>query len=219
MMDQLFEEVAGLCREREFLETVCRKAHYELQDIELLGTVLDAVLESMGNASFSERNTDQTDIKAVVMTLGSGVDALQEEYLKKGELSEAYMVEVLGSEILLRAYGAYNRWVAKQTDFVVERYFFLGDPDRAEYSLEKLPGVLRESGLQVSCTQGYCMVPKKSVAFFAKMSPDRKVICEGICVGCGRQDCPNRMEKNMQERGNSMLDRPLTYGYARIFGL
>ena len=171
------------------------------------------------------------------MTLGAGVDELQEAYLAEGKLTEAYMVEVLGSEILLLAYTTYNTFVAENTDAVVKRYYFLGtgekvvlkgnpgkgdseaDAQALDLRLEALPGILERSGLPVTCTEGYCMLPKKSVAFYAELTKDKAVSCEGICMGCGREDCPNRMAVRNHTQGNRTLDRPLTYGYARILGL
>lgn len=179
----------------------------------------------------------EDQIREVVMTLGAGVDELQEAYLAEGKLTEAYMVEVLGSEVLLLAYAAYNAWIAKNTDAVVKRYYFMGTGERVfltrnpgqetqagdiselDLHLEAIPGLLARSGLPVTCTEGYCMVPKKSVAFYAELTGDKAASCEGVCMGCGREDCPNRMISSERMQGNRMLDRPLTYGYARILGL
>ncbi|MBE5862034.1 MAG: hypothetical protein E7295_04200 [Lachnospiraceae bacterium] len=206
-----------------------------------------------GNTDLSVKTvgTGDAGVRAVVMTLGAGVDQLQEDMLAAGKLTEAYMVEVLGSEILLLAYSALNAWVKEHTDFVVKRYYFLGvgeyvtiyeaDQDgmgggheaedhktarthtetaaRISLELATLPDMLERSGLPVTCTEGYCMMPKKSVAFYAELTKDRTVTCEGICMGCGRKDCPNRMDALERTRGNRTLDRPLTYGYARILGL
>lgn len=233
-MDQLFEGVAEKCRKADFLENVMQKAHYESEDRELLWNVLEAILRCMEDgAAWSSKPSGDKGGKAsvpceVVMTLGAGVDALQEKYLSDGKLTEGYMVEILGSEILLLAYGAYNEWIRKHTDQVVARYYFLGmempedetlQDAEVRLSIENLPVILARSGLPVTCTEGFCMVPKKSVAFYAALTDDRSVTCEGICMGCGREDCPNRMSTVERLRGNRGLDRPLTYGYARILGL
>lgn len=253
-MDGLFRKLTEECRKTGFLETVLEKAHYEPEDRELLWSVLEQVLQCMeGEACWSARaiGDREAGVQAVVMTLGAGVDQLQEKMLAEGKLTEAFMVEVLGSEILLLAYTAWNAWVKEHTDFVVKRYYFLGageyvtiyeadqdgmgegheaeDPKtarthtetaaRISLELATLPDMLERSGLPVTCTEGYCMMPKKSVAFYAELTKDRTVTCEGICMGCGRGDCPNRMDALERTRGNRTLDRPLTYGYARILGL
>ena len=54
---------------------------------------------------------------------------------------------------------------------------------------------------------------------YAELTKDPFTKCAGICLGCGRRDCPNRMEEkeNFPLRFADMTDRPLSYGYARIF--
>lgn len=215
-MERFFEEIYEECRNIAFLEKVIKKAHYEQADLELLGTVLEQMLGRMHTDAAWSDAPARGDRREVVMTLGAGVDALQDEYLQQGLLTEAYMVEVLGSEILLAAYSCYNRWVGGNSSCVVERYHFLGS---GEYPLEGLKGFLERSRLQVHCTEGYCMVPKKSVVFVAQLAPAGSAVCESICLGCGRKDCPNRMEKGRDELPKNMMDHPLTYGYAKIFGL
>ena len=216
-MDGLFETVAEKCRTAGFLENVMTKAHYVSEDRELLFDVLDGILRKMEDeAAWSQKNSDNQQCE-IVMTLGAGVDDLQEEYLKTGRLTEAYMVEVLASEILLVAYAMLNLWIKEHTEFVVARYYFLGADEK--HPLEHLPSVLSRSGLPVTCTEGYCMLPKKSVAFYAQLTTDHSAVCEGICMGCDRTDCANRMTTASANTGNRTLDRPLTYGYAKIFGL
>lgn len=133
----------------------------------------------------------------VCVTLGPGVDALQESYLQQGLLTEAYMVENLAGELLLRAYPLWNEWVVSQgspeKELHVRRYHFPGSEDGCP--LEKLPELLKKLDIPVTCTEAYCLLPKKSVAFYAELTRERNVRCEGICVGCGRKDCPNRMER------------------------
>ena len=216
-MEQVFRDVAEKCRKANFIETVIEKAHYAPEDRELLWSVLEKILACMEvGAALSDREALRemevaeadgetgTELpcklaREVVMTLGKGVDELQDQFLADGALTEAYMVEVLGSEILLLAYTAYNAWIAENTDMVVKRYHFLG---MGEYMISELPVMLERSGLPVTCTEGYCMIPKKSVAFYAELTNDKGVTCEGICMGCGRTDCQNRMAVGNRAQGN-----------------
>lgn len=157
----------------------------------------------------------------VCITLGPGVDRLQDRYLEEKLLTEAYMIETLGSELLLKAYPQWNAWVASGDKYLVRRYHFLGSSP--EYPITDLPALLEKLQMPVVCTEAYCMIPKKSVAFYAELVDARTAgitECEGICAGCGRKDCENRMEK--MSSGNyvaDMTDRPFTYGYQRIFGI
>lgn len=202
----------------EFLQEVCRKYHYD----ETEKAVLEAVARRMQRCMYEEAAYEQLEREhesaAVIMTLGAGVDVLQDTYAGEGLLSECYMIEALGSELLLRGYVAYNRLVREQSGEHVARYFFLGsDPD---HSIEKLPALLEATELPVTCTEGFCMLPKKSVAFYAQFTEDESEQCEGICVGCGIENCSNRIDQYSQNEfcQTDMTDRPLTYGYARILG-
>ncbi|MBR1853267.1 MAG: hypothetical protein IJ794_09030 [Lachnospiraceae bacterium] len=183
----------------------------------------------------------------VCITLGPGVDALQETYLSTDRLTEAYMVETLGSELLLKSYPQWNEQIAAQGRYRVKRYYFLGS--EAKYPIEALPALLESLQVPITCTSAYCMLPKKSVAFYAELAEQvahetgiqtaqgtepqdaddqaagqpaerDEHFCEGICAGCNSTNCPNRMEKR---HGNAwetdMTDRPFTYGYQRIFGM
>ncbi|MBQ2101741.1 MAG: hypothetical protein II477_11850 [Lachnospiraceae bacterium] len=217
-MDKLFKSVVEKCKMAGFAEGVRKKAHYGEDDLELLCEILEKIFECMEcAATWSAKDTDAGLQQEVIMTLGAGVDELQETFLAKGEITEAYMVEVLASEILLLAYAEYNQWIKDHTDKTVARYYFLGAD--SEHLLEDLPSILTRSGLPVTCTEGYCMLPKKTVAFYAQLTTDHSAVCKGICMGCNRTDCPNRMTTASANTGNRTLDRPLTYGYAKIFGL
>lgn len=130
----------------------------------------------------------------VVLTLGDGPDALQEELLREGKLTECYMIEAIASELLLELYGSYNRWVAAHTDFWVAGYHFYGGEEG--YPLEGMRKALADLGVSaVSCNDSFCLQPKKSVVFAAQLTREAGAACEGICSGCSRLDCPGRAGK------------------------
>ncbi|MBD5524631.1 MAG: hypothetical protein HDR04_09455 [Lachnospiraceae bacterium] len=207
-----------------FLEKVRDKFHYEATQSSELQAVAEQMLPLMRKEAFWERNisslqkTSGTEYEDVVMSLGAGIDSLQDHYSSQGMLSRSYMLEVLASELLLQGYGAYNRYVEKNTDRHVARYHFLGSED--SFPLSMLPRLLDISDGRIICNEAYCMLPKKSVAFVAELTQDEKVHCEGVCVGCNRRQCPNRIAGNHSDQSllARMADLPLTYGYGRIFG-
>lgn len=153
-----------------------------------------------------------------VISLGKGVDELQEIFAQQELLAEMYMVEALSSELLLEAYVAFNLAIAEETRYHVARYHFLGSEEA--YPIEGLPTLLEELGLPVRCNEACCLIPKKSVAFVAELTEDETVQCRGICTGCDSKNCPNRMtgKKNVFSMIADMTDVPLSYGYSRIFG-
>ena len=131
----------------------------------------------------------------VVMTLGSGIDKLQEKYISLGNFVECYMTEVIAEELLLEAYVAFNDWVADNTDRHVKRYHFCGDG--AGLSLKQMRKILTSSACDsVTCNEAYCLTPRKSVVFRAELTTDTNSICEGICAGCNNQYCANRQLKD-----------------------
>ena len=86
-----------------------------------------------------QRNREETfpgrdqSFLAVGITLGKGIDELQEKYLQNGFLTESYMIEVLSSELLLESYRAYTEWVVVHRNLHVARLHFLGsEPEISE---------------------------------------------------------------------------------------
>lgn len=231
-MQILFPEITELCRDEKFLHSVMKKYHYTEEEypvMERLAEEMYACLkkdagwqDKMCTEAFPE---GEQPFLAVGITLGKGIDELQEKYLKAELLTESYMIEVLSSELLLKSYQAYTDLVAEYRDYHVARLWFLGADDipsgveKTEFELEYLPEILKKLDLPVTCNEAYCMIPKKSVVFYAELTRDVLVKCAGICLGCGRRDCPHRMEEkeSFPLRFADMTDRPLPYGYAKIF--
>ncbi|MBD5490425.1 MAG: hypothetical protein HDR13_16840 [Lachnospiraceae bacterium] len=207
-----------------FLEKVRDKFHYEETRSSELRAVAEQMFPLIREEAFWERNVSSLQKSSgavyedVVMSLGAGIDSLQDHYSSQGMLSRSYMLEVLASELLLQGYGAYNRYIEKNTDRHVARYHFLGSED--SFPLSMIPRLLDITDGRITCNEAYCMLPKKSVAFVAELTQDEKVRCEGVCVGCNRRQCPNRVAGNHPDQGiiARMADLPLTYGYGRIFG-
>jgi hypothetical protein len=61
------------------------------------------------------------------MSLGAGLDRLQERYMREEKLSEAYMLDCISSELLLVMYKEFNVSYARFHRRYVERYVFIGD--------------------------------------------------------------------------------------------
>ena len=105
-----------------FLEGVRNKYHYEETQASEIQVVAEEMLPLMREEAFWERrvslegNKHQSEEcnmmhEKVVMSLGNGVDCLQEKYSDRELLSRSYMIEVLASELLLQGYAAYNHYI------------------------------------------------------------------------------------------------------------
>lgn len=145
---KIFSDLLDGFLQPSFLETVQQKFHYEKTRLNELQAVAKQMLPLVKRDAFWERREDRSlsgetaeaaevIYEDVAMTLGSGIDALQEDYHQKGMLSESYMLEVLAGELLMQAYRAYNRYVKEHAKRHVARYHFPGSEE--EFPLAKLP--------------------------------------------------------------------------------
>lgn len=217
-MEIFFPELLNGFPSVEFLGKLCKKFHYEESQRGTLRAVAaemlplmrkEAVWETCAPWPFNRADGEITVCEGVVMTLGGSLDALQDRYQEQGLLTEGYMLEALAGELLLQGYRAYNRRVRESGPWHVARYHFPGSEQGLP--LESIPQMLKRFSAPIACNEAFCLLPGKSVVFVAELTRDAKVVCEGVCVGCGSLNCPNRMEENA-------VDLPLTYGYRRIFG-
>ena len=168
------------------------KYHYDPEEYPNLKRLAGEMIPCLETeAGWQDREIQETfpgrdqSFLAVGITLGKGIDELQEKYLQNGFLTESYMIEVLSSELLLKSYQAYTKWVADHRELHVARLYFLGSVagesgssekklnDRLQ--LENLPVLLWELQMPVTCNEAYCMIPKKSVVFYAELTKDLKV--------------------------------------------
>lgn len=200
-MPAFFSDVLDEIVTPVFLERVQRKFHFaETQMIELQ-TVAEQMTPLMRSEAAWERkaypmpkrhriNEHDQIYESVVMTLGSGIDRLQERYCKRELFLSSYIVEVLSGEILMRGYDAYNQYVRKETGRHAAGYHFLGS--EAAFPLDLLPELLRECSLQITCNSAFCMQPNKSVAFVAELTQDENMYCRSICQGCNHTHCSHR---------------------------
>ena len=226
-MSPFFTELLDNYPGPAFLEKVRGKYHYEKDWSEALKKSALEMLPFLQKEAFwvstaysmryqgQTQDTDTTYEKAAI-SLGKGVDILQESYSEKGLLMQSYIVEILAGELLMRGYDAYNRSVAAHTDRHVARYHFPGSEEA--FPLEILPDLLKDLTQEITCNAAFCMIPKKSVVFVSELTRDDTVHCQGICAGCGNSTCPNRTAADHLIR-KRMTDLPLTYGYSRIFGI
>lgn len=238
-MAAFFPDLLDGFTEPAFLEKVRTKFHFGEAQSEKLQKVAEEMLPWMRREAFWEsrpsrvrdgqgqhaesigEDADESTgavYEDVVMSLGGGLDSLQESYTEKGMLSESYMLETLASEILLKGYGAYNRSVQEHTKLHVARYYFPGS--EAQLPLDMVPVLLQGFDRRVTCNDAFCILPKKSVVFIARLTQDAQMRCESICVGCGNIHCPNRVPDD-SPRGRllaRMADLPMSYGYSRILG-
>ena len=107
-MQTFFSEITALCRNEQFLHSVMEKYHYDPEEYPNLKRLAGEMIPCLETeAGWQDREIKETfpgrdqSFLAVGITLGKGIDELQEKYLQNGFLTESYMIEVLSSELLL----------------------------------------------------------------------------------------------------------------------
>lgn len=128
------------------------------------------------------------------VTLGAGIDRLQEQCSDSGSVSGAYMLECLGSVLLQKAYDTVDELLRENTGLFVQRYIFPGDGELPLSENARILERIREAGVAdppaVSCNGSYVLTPQKSVVFVAVLGADRKD--RQLCDACPSVTCPNR---------------------------
>lgn len=186
---------------------------HDLEQLRQIGNLVEEAMEPVMHYEVFTRKADERvagddissiDCMAVIVTLGGGVDELQNRYMQKERMSESYMMECIGMELLRAAYDQTAEHIHAYTGRWMSDYEFVGDKIPFTY-MEEIFGLLRPQ--EVNYNQAYMLTPKKTVVFLTNLCDERKDSYCHVCAECMNLACPNRtMEKN------------LTYGYQRIFG-
>lgn len=173
-----------------------------------------------------EEPVDYEDYAVVFISLGEGVDALQEVYLEREAVTEGYMIECLASVMLSKTYGECVRQLEAERRKTAEKIDFLGDT----YPLSLMEKWYSEfAGIPVTFNRQYVLTPKKSVVFLLPMAPGEAgaetVFTDAgahICENCKNTACILRehpARESGQDKGKpGPGDGAGNYGYRRIFG-
>lgn len=189
------------------LKNMCGRYHFDDIGLPLLRKVYKNYMENCMVSAYFSVSEKEPGRAAVLMTLGKGIDDMQNRLMEEGKLSEAYMVECIAMELLTRAYALGDEILHKQTGWWCGQYEFPG----ADQPLEAAAEIVDAFGeTEVSYNNAYVLFPKKSTAFIIRMQkekPDRKRE-QLLCAGCTNQKCEKRLTESKE----------LNYGYRRIFG-
>ncbi len=179
------------CLTDAFLRGVIEKYHYEERDAVLLGRVASDIKICIKDqesfcVSYDERKWPLEREALVTLTLGPGIDLLQERYHSGGLLMESYMLENCSSELLRLGYEKIHRLIVEQTGMYAARVSFFGGEE--EYSLNRMAEELKKRDIKnIACTADYCLRPTKSAAYLVKLCPEETVV-RSICSDCANRD-------------------------------
>lgn len=224
-----------------FIEGIMVKYHFPVSDKEALLQVYENVRRYMAPYAVYRINSrmrgipliDNNQCAIVAMTLGEGIDRLQQYYEQENALAESYMAECVANELLLLMYAEFNRSYPKFHRRFVQRYVFIGEEiplTCMEDLVDEIYGRNRQEEKQsqdIRANEYGVLFPSKSVVYFAVLSDNPSQNCQGICVNCRNASCGNRMHDTRQlgERQKVADEKDETaatgielhYGYQRIF--
>ncbi|MGN0151588.1 MAG: hypothetical protein ACI39Q_03865, partial [Wujia sp.] len=131
-----------------FVDQILRKYHFLESDREKIIKVYEQMKLCMGPYAAYRINQKVTGIPAiddgpaaiVAMTLGAGVDRLQEHYVRNEQLDAAYILDCLADELLLGMYAEFNASYARFHRRYVKKYIFIGN----EIPVAEIPELLRD---------------------------------------------------------------------------
>ena len=204
------------------IDNLIKRYHFSSADRGMLKSLAEAALPLTDGKAYYEIKDDGA-YALCVCTLGAYFDRLQSIYLDKDCISEGYMLDCIGLELLSFSYEQLIKYLQERYGKWAISMEFIGE----KYPMEMLPELLREfDGSGISCNEEFMLSPLKSVLFFLSLS-DKDVGAKpcDICVNCGNVRCMFR--KYDSERA-SVQSRPadialqkkqmqMSYGVSRIF--
>lgn len=172
------------------LRNMCGRYHFGDAGLPLLKTVYEAGFKECRPSLFFRLNYMDTGT-AVLITLGEGVDTIQNRYMEEGKLSEAYAMECLSMEVLNKAYLRTEEILLEVCGLWRTAYRFPGSGLPLAMAA-KIADAFGQK--EVTYNGAYALIPKKSVAFIMEVQKEKpKAAGENIlCSGCGNEKCAYR---------------------------
>lgn len=182
---------------------ILSRYHFEERDAGQLRALADRLLSvAEPLLYYAPYSPEEQSRLAVLVTLGAGVDELQDICTEEGKLGESYMVECIAMELLGNAYEQSAEKIYSRYGLWIGRFDFLGSTAPIE-EMETLFHILAPQ--EISYNLAYMLTPKKTVAFYTTLTKKRQASYCNQCDACRNTRCAHR-------RGR------LTYGYQQIFG-
>lgn len=170
---------------------------------------------------------EYNDYVVLFLSIGPYTDQLQDVYLAKELLMQAYIINCIGLAYLKKAYKEVVRSVQNETGKWVQKLDFLGDT----YPMSMLPDMYAAAEPEgIRYNEQFMLIPEKSVVLILPLGEENKEksVCE-ICSRCKNVNCVLRdtssghrmMQEAALSGANVILEKnkkPQNYGFSRIFG-
>lgn len=181
--------IVSLCEKD--LGNMCGRYHFGDAGLPLLRTVYADGIKECRASLFLRLNDREAGTAAVLITLGEGIDRMQDRFMEEGRLSEAYMIECLAMELLNKAYICTEELLQEACGMWCSAYKFPGCELPLVMAAEIVDAFEQK---EVTYNGAYVLIPKKSVAFIMEIQKEKpKAVRENmLCAGCGNKKCIHR---------------------------
>lgn len=227
--------------DEKIIKRVMEQYHFDKESEKIIRKVYEKMLRLVSPYAVYRMNQRDTGVKIVddrqsaivAMTLGCGIDSMEEQLTREGKHEEAYILQCLAGELLLNMYRDFNKSYARFHRRYVERYVFIGD----EIPVTVIPTLLEElkktkpmtavaadteASEELSAFDDEALVsaapkeeitadghgglfPSKSVIFYAILTENPNQVCGGICDLCQNTICENRIKDKHLQLEHCML--------------
>lgn len=218
------------------------KYHFKEEDMEKVRGLYQALWPLFDVHAYYEwkKAGDDPDLSVtypeylvVFLTIGKGPDELQDFYESRECISESYIIDCIGLEVMMKAYEKFIKKIQETSGKWAQKIDFFGDT----YPITQMRDCMeRMEEMDISMNEKFVLSPSKSVAFYLPVNADekpKKDPCH-ICENCANTQCMFRTEakgisknetkksgvipKNIKEADTAKASQVKPYGYTRIFG-
>lgn len=199
-------------------ESIIRKYHFrtiDFDDLKALYRAIFPLIDSYAyyNYNFADQEIDYAEYVSCFITLGNSVDKIQTVYMDKELIMESYMIDCLASELLVKAYKQFVKYIEENSGKFVLKLDFLGD----KYPVEMVSKLYEQDKPEnISYNSCYQLSPSKTVTILLPLSehkPENNVC--NTCYLCKNMNCTIRENPSVNQKAKQ---NP-TYGNMAIFGL
>ena len=172
-------------------------ARYHFEDTQLyrIHILYEALLPVLKAEAYYEivqpDNGEEGALALCAVTLGNGIDRMQEDCGGSQSIMDDYILECLGSTLLEKAYAELGEVLFGESGLFFESFLFPGSDLELEW-IAKILDRLSEEGraVPISYNREFVLLPKKSVVFIGRLG--KKGADCGVCASCPRADCESR---------------------------
>lgn len=183
----MHEKIRLHLKDQQYRDIIARY-HFSPDDLSVLRQMGNLAVKAADPAVYYEVSAERKRMP-VIVTLGSGIDELQDQYLQEESLLESYMIECISMELLHNAYACAARRIYDCTGLWITNFKFLGDKAPL-HCMEEIFRRLIPQGIRYN--QAYMITPKKTVVFYANLSTQHTGIPCQVCKECSNLSCPDR---------------------------